>query len=239
MPEQAVLSVTSLTAGYGGPPVIEDVGIEAFAGSITAIIGPNGAGKSTLIKAVAGVIRVSSGQVLLGGRDVANQPPEALVRAGISYVPQVDNVFPSLSVKENLEMGGYVRKTGVKERAEEMCVMFPDLKLAWNRPAGTLSGGQRNMLAMARGLMVDPKVILLDEPIAGLSPRFESSVLEHLEKVRELGVAVVVVEQNVRRLLQLSDRAYVMALGRNRFEGAGKDLLSDQEIVAVFIGGRA
>ncbi len=230
------LEVVGLSAGYGGPPIVQDVGLRAQAGRITAIVGPNGAGKSTLLKAIAGVIQVSGGRVVLAGQQVTALPPEQLVRRGLAYVPQVANVFPSLSVRENLEMGAYVKKSGVRERIDEMFALFPDLRVAAKRPAKTLSGGQRNMLAMARGLMGDPQVMLLDEPTAGLSPKFESAVWEHVLKVRDLGVAVVIVEQNTRRTLTHADRAYVLTLGQNRLEGTGKELLNDEEVVALYIG---
>ncbi|HKV45704.1 MAG TPA: ABC transporter ATP-binding protein [bacterium] len=236
MPDPAVLTVSGLTAGYGGPPIIEGVEMRAERGKITALVGPNGAGKSTLLKALSGLIRPSGGRVLLGGDDVTGQSPERLVRKGIAYVPQVANVFPGLTVLENLEMGGYVRPSGVRARAEELCRLFPDLKVAVHRPARTLSGGQRSMLAMARGLMVNPAVLLLDEPSAGLSPIFQATVWEQIRKVRETGVAVVVVEQNTRRTLKHADWAYVMALGKNRLEGSGKDLLQDEEVVNLYIG---
>jgi ABC-type branched-subunit amino acid transport system ATPase component len=237
MPEAApVLEVHGLTAGYGGPPIIQDIDLRAEAGRVTAIVGPNGAGKSTLLKAIIGVIRASAGTVALAGRDVTGLAPEQLVRQGISYVPQVANVFPSLSVRENLEMGGYVRSGSLKQRIEEMFELFPDLRAAAGRPARTLSGGQRNMLAMARGLMVDPKVMLLDEPTAGLSPRFETTVWEHILKVRDTGVGMVVVEQNTRRTLTHADRAYVLTLGRNRLEGTGDELLENDEVVSLYIG---
>jgi branched-chain amino acid transport system ATP-binding protein len=236
VPEMPALTVSGLTAGYGGPPVIEDVAMRADRSKITALVGPNGAGKSTLLKAVAGLIRPRGGQVLLDGADVTNEPPEKLVRKGIAYVPQVANIFPGLTVFENLEMGGYVRPSGVRARAEELCDLFPDLKVALRRPARTLSGGQRTMLAMARGLMVNPAVLLLDEPSAGLSPIFQATVWEQVRKVRETGVAVVVVEQNTRRTLKYADWAYVMVLGKNRLEGSGKDLLQDEEVVNLYIG---
>jgi len=236
VPGGPALAVRGLTAGYGGPPIIDGVEIKSEQGQITAIVGPNGAGKSTLLKAIAGVIRPTDGRVLLNGTDVTAQPPERLVRKGIAYVPQVANVFPGLTVRENLEMGGYVRTSGVRERADELCALFPDLKAALNRPARTLSGGQRSMLAMARGLMVDPAVLLLDEPSAGLSPIFQAAVWEQIKKIRDTGVAVVVVEQNTRRTLTHADWAYVMALGKNRLEGTGKDLLHDEEVVNLYIG---
>jgi ABC-type branched-subunit amino acid transport system ATPase component len=230
------LQVTGLTAGYGGPPIIQDVELQASAGQITAVIGPNGAGKSTLLKAICGVISCTAGRVVLAGTDVTGQAPEQMVKHGLSYVPQVANVFPSLSVRENLEMGGYVRRAGVRERIEELFEIFPDLRAAAKRPARTLSGGQRNMLAMARGMMVDPKIMLLDEPTAGLSPRFEATVWEHILRVRATGVALVVVEQNTRRTLTHADRAYLLTLGQNRIEGSGRELLENDEVVALYIG---
>jgi branched-chain amino acid transport system ATP-binding protein len=234
--ETVALAVTGVSAGYGGPPIVQDIALRAESNRITAIVGPNGAGKSTLLKALAGVIPCSSGRVLLGGDDVTGLAPEQLVGRGLAYVPQVANVFPSLSVRENLEVGGYVRRSGLRQRIDEMFAIFPDLRLAARRPARTLSGGQRNMLAMARGLMGDPRVMLLDEPTAGLSPRFESAVWEHVLKVRDTGVAVVVVEQNTRRTLTHADRAYVLTLGQNRLEGTGQELLADEEVVALYIG---
>jgi branched-chain amino acid transport system ATP-binding protein len=230
------LEVTSLSAGYGGPPIVQDIGLRVAGGQITAVVGPNGAGKSTLMKAIAGVIRTSAGSVRLGGDDVTGLAPEALVQRGLAYVPQVSNVFPSLTVRENLEMGAYTRRTGVRERLEEMLQLFPDLRTAAKRPARTLSGGQRNMLAMARGLMADPRVMMLDEPTAGLSPKFETAVWEHVLKVRDTGVAVLIVEQNTRRTLTHADHAYVLTLGQNRLEGTGKELLEDDEVVALYIG---
>jgi len=231
-----VLDVGGLTAGYGGPPIIHDVSLRAHGGHITAIVGPNGAGKSTLMKALVGLIPCTKGSVLLKGVDVVNRSPERLVRAGIAYVPQVINVFPSLTVRENLEMGAYIRRSGTKERIEQLCEMFPDLRAAIKRPARTLSGGQRNMLAMARGLMVDPIVLLLDEPTAGLAPRYASAVWDQIRIVRDSGVAVVVVEQNTRRTLTHADWACVLVLGRNRLEGKGEELLNDDEVVDLYIG---
>jgi branched-chain amino acid transport system ATP-binding protein len=234
-----VLAVRGLTAGYGGPPIVQDVTIEARDGAITALIGPNGAGKSTLLKAIAGVIQASAGQVSILGDDVSGLAPEKLVRRGLAYVPQVANVFPSLSVTENLEMGGYTYRGKVRDRIEEMFNLFPDLRGAAKRPAGTLSGGQRNMLALARGLMAKPSVLLIDEPTAGLSPRYESAVWEHVLAVRDTGVAVVVVEQNTRRTLSHADQAYLLTLGRVRMEGSGQRLLEDQEVVRLYIGGES
>jgi ABC-type branched-subunit amino acid transport system ATPase component len=232
----AALDVAGLTAGYGGAPIVENISIRAHRGAITAIVGPNGAGKSTLLKAIAGVIRSSAGTVAVEGRDATGLPSEKLVRRGIAYVPQVANVFPQLTVQENLEMGGYSRRHGLHERAEELYQLFPDLKLAHRRHAETLSGGQRTMLAMARGLMVDPAVLLLDEPSAGLSPKFQTAVWERIEQVRATNVAVVVVEQNTRETLRHAQWAYVLVLGKNRLDGRGRDLLHNDEVVNLYVG---
>jgi ABC-type branched-subunit amino acid transport system ATPase component len=232
----AALDVAGLTAGYGGPPIVENVQLRAHRGAITAIVGPNGAGKSTLLKAIAGVIRPKAGTVTVEGRDVTGLASEKLVRRGIAYVPQVANVFPQLTVHENLEMGGYSRRHGVEERADELYQLFPDLKLARRRRAETLSGGQRTMLAMARGLMVDPAVLILDEPSAGLSPKFQSAVWERIEQVKATNVAVVVVEQNTRETLRHAQWAYVLVLGQNRLDGPGKDLLHNDEVVRLYVG---
>ncbi|MGH9106572.1 MAG: ABC transporter ATP-binding protein [Acidimicrobiales bacterium] len=230
------LRAAGLTAGYGGPPIVEDVSFHARRGGITAIVGPNGAGKSTLLKAVAGLIKVSRGTVSVEGRDVTGQAAENLVRLGVAYVPQVSNVFPDLSVKENLDMGGYVRPSGVRERIEQLFELFPDLRVAARRKASTLSGGQRTMLAMARGLMVDPAALILDEPSAGLSPRLQGLVWERIEQVKTTNVAVLIVEQNTRETLRHADWAYVLVLGKNRLEGAGHDLLHDEEVVNLYVG---
>jgi ABC-type branched-subunit amino acid transport system ATPase component len=234
--EGAALSIEGLTAGYGGPPIIEDVSITARRGAITAIVGPNGAGKSTLLKTVAGLIRPSAGKVLVEGKDVTSLPAERLVRRGIAYVPQVENVFPDLTIHENLDMGGYVRKSGVRERIEQLFVLFPDLKAASHRRASTLSGGQRTMLALARGLMVDPAVLILDEPSAGLSPKFQGLIWERIEQIRATNVAILIVEQNTRETLRHAQWAYVLVLGRNRLEGTGEDLLGNHEVVNLYVG---
>ena len=231
-----MLTVEHLTAGYGGPPIVERVGVRAHRGAITAVVGPNGAGKSTLLKAIAGVITAKAGSVAVEGKDATGLPSEKLVRRGIAYVPQVANVFPQLTVQENLEMGGYSRRHGLHERTEELYELFPDLKLAHRRHAETLSGGQRTMLAMARGLMVDPAVLMLDEPSAGLSPKFQGAVWERIEQVRATNVAVVVVEQNTRETLRHAQWAYVLVLGRNRLDGTGRDLLHNDEVVKLYIG---
>ena len=232
----AILDVQAITAGYGGPPIISDVSLRAVRGKLTALVGPNGAGKSTFIKVVAGLIKPDAGRITLDGADVTGVPAQLLVRRGISYVPQVSNVFPTLTVLENLEMGAYTRRHGVKQKIDELCGMFPDLHPALKRQARTLSGGQRTMLAIARGLMLDPHVLILDEPTAGLAPKFIDAVWEQVLTVRKLNVAVLIVEQNTRRTLTHADWAYVMVLGRNALGGTGKQLLDDPEVVNLYIG---
>lgn len=230
----AILEVRDLHAGYGGPPIVQGASLSAVGGRVTAIVGLNGAGKSTMLKAVAGELSVAKGEVLLEGVNVVGQPPEELLRRGMSYVPQVKNVFPSLSVKENLEMGGFILSKGVKGRIDEMCDLFPDLRMALKRPARTLSGGQRHMLAVARGMMVDPRVLLLDEPTAGLAPKVEVSVWERILAARATGVALVVVDQNVRRALANADLGVVMAMGRNVKEGPGSALLHSDDLGGLY-----
>ncbi len=231
-----VLAVDRLTAGYGGPPVIDGVSMAARRGAITAIVGPNGAGKSTLLKAIAGLIRPTAGTVTVMGADVTGQPPEKMVRKGVAYVPQVANVFPELTIRENLDMGGYSRKSGVVERIEQLFQLFPDLAASSHRKASTLSGGQRTMLALARGLMVDPAVLILDEPSAGLAPRFQGLIWERIEEIKTTDVAVLVIEQNTRETLRHAQWAYVLVLGQNRLEGPGTDLLDDEDVVNLYVG---
>jgi ABC-type branched-subunit amino acid transport system ATPase component len=205
-------------------------------GSITAVVGPNGAGKSTLLKAIAGLIRPISGKVIVRGADVTGQPAERLVSRGVAYVPQVANVFPELTVRENLDMGGYSRKSGVRERIDQLFKLFPDLAASSHRKANTLSGGQRTMLALARGLMVDPAVLILDEPSAGLAPKFQGLIWERIEEIKATNVAVLVIEQNTRETLRHAQWAYVLVLGQNRLDGPGKDLLEDEEVVNLYVG---
>lgn len=231
-----VLRVEGLTAGYGGSPIIENVSIEVFAGKITAIVGPNGAGKSTLLKAIVGVIKVSGGHVFVLDDETTNFAPEKMVRRKLAYVPQVANTFPDLTVRENLEMGGYTRKDGTAERIVELCELFPDLHASLRRKAGALSGGQRSMLAMARGLMLDPAVMLLDEPSAGLSPLLQTALWEQIEKVAATGVGICVVEQNTRRSLRHADWGYVLVLGKNRLDGPAEVLLHDEEVIDLYVG---
>ena len=232
-----LLEVNKLTVGYGGTPVVQDLSIAARAGQLTAIVGPNGAGKSTLLKGIVGVLRPTSGSIHLDGEDITQVAPDDLIRHGLAYVPQVANVFPSMTVRENIELGGYIRKGEVQTRIDELCTTFPDLRPALGRQARTLSGGQRMMLALARGLFLDPKLVILDEPTAGLAPLVVETVWNYVLKIRESGAGVLVVEQNTRRSLRDADWGYVLTQGRNNLEGPGPDLLADEALVRLYIGG--
>ncbi|HEX9031826.1 MAG TPA: ABC transporter ATP-binding protein [Streptosporangiaceae bacterium] len=235
-PAREVLTVSAVTAGYGGAPIIEDISLTVHAGRITAIVGPNGAGKSTLLKALSGVLKITSGDTFVLGERTTNLAPEKLVRRRLAYVPQVSNVFPGLTVRENLEMGAYLRRTGLRGRIDEVCDLFPDLRPAMRRRAGLLSGGQRSMLAIARSLMLDPVVMLLDEPSAGLSPILQDRLWAQIEKVAATGVGVCVVEQNTRLTLRHAHWGYILVLGRNRLDGPAADLLTDETVVDLYIG---
>jgi ABC-type branched-subunit amino acid transport system ATPase component len=231
----SVLEVSGLCGGYGKTPIIWDLSLEAKVGQIVTVVGPNGAGKSTFMKALFGLISVTSGSVCLDGSEVSGLQPHRLARAGIAYVPQVDNVFASMSIVENLEIGAFTRKGGIAERIQEILEIFPDLQKASRRKAGELSGGQRNMLGMARALMCDPKVILLDEPTAGLSPIYVDVVWEQVQRIAQLGTTVLVVEQNVDRALANSDWVYVMVAGRNRLDGPAAEV-AEMNLGEIFLG---
>jgi ABC-type branched-subunit amino acid transport system ATPase component len=233
---EVVLRAEAVTAGYGGPPIIEDVSATVLAGKITAIVGPNGAGKSTLLKALSGVLRVSRGDVYVRGAKTTNTSAEKLVRRGLGYVPQVSNIFPDLTVRENLEVGAYTRRHGTGARIDELCELFPDLSKSLRRRAGLLSGGQRSMLAMARALMLEPAVLLLDEPSAGLAPLLQSALWEQIEKIAATGVGICVVEQNTRRTLRHAHWGYILVLGRNRLDGPAQELLHDESVVELYVG---
>jgi len=234
--EKTALEVQGMTAGYGGAPIIQDINLRVDAGTITAIVGPNGAGKSTLLKGLAGLIKISSGTARIKAQTITSLRTERLASLGVAYVPQVANIFPGMTVRENLEIGGYRRSSGLGTRINEICDLFPDLRPALRRKAGTLSGGQRSMLAMARGLMIEPTVMLLDEPSAGLSPLFQTALWEQIRSIADTGVGVCVVEQNTRRTLKYADWAYVLVLGRNRLDGPAQELLHNDEVVNLYVG---
>ena len=235
----AVLRATGVTAGYGGDPVIRDISVQVEPGQVVSLVGANGSGKSTLLKSLVGVIRMSAGTVTVGGRDLTGRPPEDIARAGVGYVPQVDDVFAPLTVRENLEMGGYLLPSSqVRARIEEVMTIFPRLGTMAGRQAGKLSGGERKMLAMGRVLMVSPDVFLLDEPTANLAPAIARSLLQ--DQVRRLatgGAAVLVVEQRARAVLAISDHTYVLAGGEVRMSGSPAELIASPAFVESFLGG--
>ena len=233
----SVLSLKNLYAGYGQTEVLHDMSLFVNPNEIVAIIGPNGAGKSTAMKSVLGLLTINSGNVELNGKDITNTPAAEVVRLGISYVPQTQNVFVNLSVQENLEMGAWTRPLGIRERLAEMFELFPDLGEKRNQAAGSLSGGQRQMVAMAKALMVDAKILLLDEPTAGLSPKYRGEIFTTIQKIKLTGVPILIVEQNAKQALSVADRGYVLVDGANRYTGTGKELLEDREIARMFLGG--
>ena len=233
---ERALVVENLTAGYGKNAIIRNVCLTARSGTSTVIIGPNGAGKSTLLKAVFGLNTIFSGTVSVDGQDMTHISADRLVARGLAYVPQTGNVFPSLTIRENLEIGGYLQRQYPKDRINQVLDIFPDLLKAIRRSAGTLSGGQRQMLAMGRALMSDPSVLLLDEPTAGLSPSYTKVVWHHILAIAQTGKAVVVVEQNANTALSLADRAYLLVAGENREEGPAAELLEREDIGEMFLG---
>lgn len=234
---QPVLSLNNLHAGYGQTEILHDLSIYVDPNEIVAIIGPNGAGKSTAMKAVLGLLNIREGSVVLNGDDITDTPAQKVIEKGISYVPQTNNVFVNLSVQENLEMGAWTRPTGVEERLDEMYELFPDLAEKRRQAAGSLSGGQRQMVAMAKALMVDAKILLLDEPTAGLSPKYRGEIFATIQKIKGTGVPILIVEQNAKQALGVSDRGYVLVDGANRHTGTGADLIADPEIARMFLGG--
>ncbi len=232
-----IIHVDNIRAGYvPGVDILNGCSLELSPGELVGIIGPNGAGKSTLLKALFGLLDVREGSVTFRGDDITGLSAHELVSRGIGYVPQNNNVFPSLTISENLEMGIYLRKKQFKERLEFVTDMFPRLGERLNQRAGSLSGGERQMLAMSRALMMDPEVLLLDEPSAGLSPVLQDQVFINTKQINTAGVAVVMVEQNAARCLQICDRGYVLDQGRNAYTDTGRNLLTDPNVIALYLG---
>ncbi len=232
-----VLEAREVVSGYGEVEILHGVSIRVEEGEIVTIIGPNGAGKSTLLKTVFGLLPCKRGKVFFGGEDVTGQSPQVMVRKGMCYVPQSDNVFPSLTVQENLEMGAFIRRDDYRPKIEEVLALFPDVLERRHTRAGKLSGGQRQMLALARALMLDPRILLLDEPSASLAPNMVDLVFTKILDINRSGVAIVMVEQNARESLELSHRGYVLAMGQNRLEGSGESLLNNEEMGKAYLGG--
>jgi neutral amino acid transport system ATP-binding protein len=235
----ALLGVEDLVAGYVPEvDILNGVDLTVQEGEIVTVIGPNGAGKSTLIKSIFGLLPPRQGRVSLRGEDLAGLQPHVITRRGMSYVPQLDNIFQSLTVEENLEMGALERATA-DVRIAAMYELFPRLGERRTQAAGTMSGGERQMLAMARALIPEPQLVLFDEPSAGLAPAFVEAIFEKVEEINRHGVTIVMVEQNARRALGMSDRGYVLDLGKNRFEGPGRELLEDPKVADLYLGGTA
>ena len=226
-----------MTAGYGdGPDIISSCSITANRGEIVAILGPNGAGKSTAMKAMLGLLKLKSGSVTLNGEDISKINPQDRVKKGISFVPQTRNVFAELTVRENLEIGGFLTEGSLENKIESIYSLFPILSEKKSQVVGQLSGGQRQQVALGRALMSDPSVLMLDEPTAGVSPIVMDELFEHIIKVKKTNVAVIMVEQNAKHALSISDRGYVLVTGQNKFEGSGNDLLEDPEVRRSFLG---
>jgi branched-chain amino acid transport system ATP-binding protein len=236
--DEPLLETIDLTAGYGELEIVHEVSIAVPPGGFVSVIGPNGAGKSTLLKAIYGLADTRGGRVLFRGREITATKPHELTRLGLNYVPQLDNVFPNMSVQENLEIGGVPRRERMAERLEAVFRLFPVLTARRRQRAGTLSGGERQMLALARALMPEPRLLLLDEPSAALAPTVADQLFVQLESINDDGVAILLVEQNARRSLALSDYGYVLDMGRNRFQGEGGELLHDPKVVDLYLGGR-
>lgn len=235
--DQPVVHADNLVAGYlPGINILNGCSLEARQGELVGIIGPNGAGKSTLLKALFGLVNIRSGTVWLDGEDVTKRPTNQLVRSGVGYVPQNNNVFPSLSIEENLQMGLFLKPREFSRRVNEMWELFPMLADRRKQRAGSLSGGERQSVAMARALMMNPKVLLLDEPSAGLSPVRQDETFIRTRHINKSGVTIIMVEQNARRCLQICDRAYVLDQGRNAYEGPGRELANDPKVIELYLG---
>tara|TARA_Y100000741_G_scaffold135474_1_gene102051 strand:- start:292 stop:999 length:708 start_codon:yes stop_codon:yes gene_type:complete len=229
---------TNMTGGYGnGPDIINSCSVKVDRGEIVSILGPNGAGKSTAMKAMLGLLDLKAGSVMINGQDISKLSPQDRVKKGISFVPQTKNVFASMTVEENLEMGAFLIDKDYNEVIHEIYDLFPILKEKKSQLVGELSGGQRQQVALGRALMIKPSVLMLDEPTAGVSPIVMDELFDHIVKVKRTNVAILMVEQNAKQALSISDRGYVLVTGENRYSGTGKELLNDQRVRSSFLGG--
>jgi branched-chain amino acid transport system ATP-binding protein len=234
-----LLRAEAMTAGYGKMPILHDVSLIVAPGELVAVIGPNGAGKSTAFKVIVGFLKPTEGRVLFDGDDITGRRPDQVLRRGLAYVPQGRIVFPQMTVLENLEMGGYIERNParIREALERVYALFPILAERRRQKAGTMSGGEQQMVAIGRALMTTPKLVLLDEPSLGLSPKYVSLIFQKLVEMKRAGYTLMLVEQNAAKALSVADRGYVLELGRNRFEGSGRTLLADPEVKRLYLGG--
>ena len=234
-----LLRAEAMTAGYGKMPILHEVSLIIAPGELVAVIGPNGAGKSTTFKVIVGFLKPTQGRVLFDGDDITGLRPDQVLRRGLAYVPQGRIVFPQMTVLENLEMGGYTERNlvRIREALERVYALFPILAERRHQKAGTMSGGEQQMVAIGRALMTTPKLVLLDEPSLGLSPKYVSLIFEKLVEMKRAGYTLMLVEQNAAKALSVADRGYVLELGRNRFEGSGRTLLADPEVKRLYLGG--
>jgi ABC-type branched-subunit amino acid transport system ATPase component len=233
-----ILEAENITAGYTSEVnILSNVGMQLKSGQIVSVIGPNGAGKSTLLKTIFGILKPAKGKIRLRGEDITGLKPDKIAKKGISYVPQINNVFPSLTIQENLDMGAFIRSDDYSQRLDQIYQLFPILGERKKQKAGQLSGGQRQMVAMGRALMVDPQVLLLDEPSAGLAPNLVEMIFEKIIDINKTGVSMIIVEQNAREALKMADHGYVLAMGRNVLDDSGKALLNNEEVGRLYLGG--
>ena len=231
-----LLNASDMSGGYGGPDILSGCSVGVDRGEVTVIVGPNGAGKSTAMKAIFGLVQLRAGSVLLEGADIGALAPETRVRRGMAFVPQTQNVFTSLTVEENLEMGAYLRRDDISRGMEQVFALFSVLKEKRRQAAGELSGGQRQQLAVARALMTEPSLLMLDEPTAGVSPRVMDELFDRILEIKQTGIGIVMVEQNARQALEIADNGYVLVNGENRYTDSGAALLADPEVRRSFIG---
>lgn len=232
-----MLKLTDVVSGYTDLDIIRGVSLEVRKGEIVTIIGPNGSGKSTLMKTIFGLVELRSGKIQFDGADISRLRTDKIVRKGMGYVPQEQNVFPSLTVMENLEMGAFIQKDKFMEGLEEVLTIFPELKEKGEQKVGTMSGGEQKMVAVGRAMILKPNLLLLDEPSSGLSPKLIDSLFKKLVSINELGTSLMIVEQNAKKSLAVSHRGYVLEMGIKRFEGEGKSLLTNEKVRALYLGG--